>query len=345
MSTPHTFDPRSDWDQDKTVQFGQRSLAGIARPPQHVGAPAAPQVRAPLPPGAGVGLAPSPHYGGPGFVPPGAPPAPGFDGYPPMPWPPGASPARSRRGWWLAAVIGVVVLALVITVVAVTSGGSATVTPTEAAPAAAEPAEPAAPPVAPSALPRLLFKAAEAEAAMGVSPAPFHDSKPSYDGLYDDVAADEECSVIYNATRAVYQGSGYTAVLSQSLVGKPYPGADDYRWRMPHTVSAFPDAQSASDFLEAVEAKWQRCTNRSFNARIVGNPDSYDNFWSVGQVSLSDGVLSSTMVEEGGGGWVCQRAMTAHNNVVLEFSACGKNLPDSVVASVVAAFTEKVDAL
>jgi serine/threonine kinase PknH len=340
MNTSHNVRPATGWDPDRTVEYVPgRPLAAFPRPVPPL----------PPPPPAAVGVLSAPRYGAPGFVPPGAPPT---GTYPPIPWPPAAPPRRNQRRLWLLVAIGVVVVALVIGAVALVGGGSGTVTPAAHAPTTTQAPPPPPPPppppapVSPGALPRLLLSVTEAEKLLNVPAAPFHDVQPASDQMYDTQVSDPDCAVMYNADQSVYQGSGYTAVQSQSIAGMPHPGGDDYLWRLPHAVVTYSDAKSAADFVQTAQVKWNRCANRSYNGRVLNDPtDDYDQFWSAGPVTLADGVLSTTMVQEGGAGWQCQHGLTAHNNVVLEFSACGTNLPASVVPTIVAAFTQKVDTL
>jgi serine/threonine-protein kinase len=249
---------------------------------------------------------------------------------------------------WILVASSVLVVAVLIGAVALVGGGSRAGAPAAQAPSSTQAPPPPPPPpapVLPDALPRLLIGVAEAEKLLNLPAAPFHDVQPAYDQMYDTQVSDPDCAVMYNATEAVYQGSGYTAVQSQSISGMPHPGGDDYLWRLPHAVVTYPDAKSAAAFVQTAQGKWNKCANRSYNARLLSDPNGYDQFWTAGPVTAANGVLSTTMVQEGGAGWQCQHGLTAHNNVVLEFSACGTNLPASVVPSIVGAFTQKVDAL
>ncbi len=88
----------------------------------------------------------------------------------------------------------------------------------------------------------------------------------------------------------------------------------------------------AAKFYQRASDRFHQCANRTLNVREVNVPNSGAAFEMVGQVSEKDGIISTSLLWEGGDGRNCQRGVSVRNNVVIDVSDCGYNVPDSVIA-------------
>lgn len=76
----------------------------------------------------------------------------------------------------------------------------------------------------------------------------------------------------------------------------------------------------------------------------VNVPNSRAAFEMVGQVSEKDGIVSTSLLWEGGDGRNCQRGVSVRNNVIIDVSDCGYNVSDSVVPALIKPIAAKIDA-
>lgn len=88
------------------------------------------------------------------------------------------------------------------------------------------------------------------------------------------------------------------------------PGDDKTHW-VEQTVVLFPSGQQAANFFRNSRDEWK-----------TSDDSSYD--WKVGQVGEpSDTVFSIEMEQQNSDNWVCQHAMGAVSNLIVEGVACG----------------------
>jgi serine/threonine kinase PknH len=76
-------------------------------------------------------------------------------------------------------------------------------------------------------------------------------------------------------------------------------------------------SEAASAFFTASTQGWQACSNRQFTLSAKGT-------WqvnTVGPVSDTDGALSATVAPANSPG-VCERVLTAANDVIIDVTAC-----------------------
>jgi hypothetical protein len=118
-----------------------------------------------------------------------------------------------------------------------------------------------------------------------------------------------------------YAGSSQTAARSQALDEFDFAAVDKNHSHVVQGVVLFPSAQAATTFVNASLQSWSACANRSFTLSI---PNTEVQSWSTGEVTLTSGTLTETQHDIKG--WVCQRALTARNNVVIDIVACGDNI-------------------
>jgi serine/threonine kinase PknH len=123
--------------------------------------------------------------------------------------------------------------------------------------------------------------------------------------------SDPACLPLSAAAEAkVYAKSGYSAVRAQ-VVAKAQQNA------LNQAAVLFPSAQAASAFFAASAQGWQGCANRQFTLSANGNSQVNN----VGPVSDANGTLSATVTPANSLG-VCERALTAADDVVIDVTAC-----------------------
>ncbi len=324
MTTPTPPGGWHDSGDEKTVHIPPRGAAPGPRPNPW---------QPPQPPQAHS----APGYPTNWVQPPALPPG----GYGPPPgWAPAPAPGgKGRRTLWLSIAAAVVLVTVLVgTFVFANRGGdsqrtsSAADQPTDTTTAPAETATPVAPiPVA--ALTGLLLSPPEAASVAGsatmVGNGDYGDK--IYEAMSDEPIVDEACMSLSPGLEGSYKGSGFTASRQQFLKGE---SADR---KVVQTVVSFSDAASAQRYVTSTTAKWKACANRTINLGAVA---ADANYWGVGEITESDGLTTATRVEEGGGGWGCRNGLSARNNVVIDFTICGEDVP----ASVVPAFADKVSA-
>lgn len=248
--------------------------------------------------------------------------------YPPAGWAPGPypppAPPRTARTWAIVAGATAALLAVTVTGVALasddasrppansTTDGSQAIT--TAPPPLPTTTTPPAPVVPVSALPGMLADPAAVAAAVG-TPAMvvLPDSHP--DAMWTGHVDNPNCLGVYHpAERAVYQGSGWTAVQGQVL---REPGDRPHNSVIQAVVS-FPTAEAATDFAAEQRRSWTRCVGKSVTATYKDGSETFD----VGNANNDTGVLKARLIQRDGNGWSCQRALTTRNNVVVDVAAC-----------------------
>jgi len=232
-----------------------------------------------------------------------------------QPWPQGAwqhadRPGRgnSRRAWVFIGAAAAVIAALVATLVAVLAAyGGAAATPA------------AGPAVTVDALPAMLLDPVAVNevmraTAMAVNPA------LTSTALYEDTTDKPECGgVSANANLGVYSGSGWSSAQTRYLREPTEPTEHEVF----ESVIGFSSADAAAKFVAAQSNKWPVCNGRYVTTT---SPRGVPRTRWVSTVSQENGMLTASSVEEGGRAWVCQHALTARNNVVVDVQACGSNV-------------------
>ena len=133
-----------------------------------------------------------------------------------------------------------------------------------------------------------------------------------------------------------YRGSGFVAVREQSLRD---PVANK---RFTQSAVTFGDDDAASRYVETTKTAWEGCANRSVDFGLTESSSDHD-FWSIGAVTDTDGVLTFTKTQEGGDGWSCQGALAARDNVVVDLFTCGEHVSGLTAVRLANAMTNKVD--
>ncbi|MFN8033025.1 MAG: sensor domain-containing protein [Mycobacterium sp.] len=240
--------------------------------------------------------------------------------YPPAP--PQPKTGRSSRTWIiLAAVAAACVVAAVIAVIMmkVAPGPSPAPTP-------AQPPKPL-PTVTPSQVDSLLLSTDEVAKILGAS-----DLTPSQ--VFTTMAgsttkiSDQDClGTAYSAQRAVYDGSGWSAVGDQTFKQPTPDNPGDNSFWADQTAVTFPSQDQARAFLEKSAQKWESCAGKTVDVTFTDSDSS--STWTFGELNRTDDdKISQLGTQEGARGWACQHTLTAYSNVVFEAIACSDQIGD-----------------
>ena len=226
------------------------------------------------------------------------------------------TPKPRRRTGLIAAIVATVVV-LASGIIGVTGylllkGRHPSQTPTAQSPRPSSPISSAlqSPPPPPNSLNGLLLSVDQINTAMGATGMI---SVGTMTALPDNsfAVSDPACLPLSGAAEAkVYANTGYSAVRAQ-VVAKAQQNAVN------QAAVLFPSAQAASAFFAASTQGWQGCANRQFTLSANGNSQVNN----VGPVSDANGTLSATVTPANSLG-VCERALTAANDVVIDVTAC-----------------------
>jgi len=182
-----------------------------------------------------------------------------------------------------------------------------------------KPTPTAAPTVSPGRLDSLLVDPAELNTIMGASamkPGPVtHDMDSSAVTM-----SDPNCLGAINVVAApVYQGSGFTAVSGQTA----RESADDFNHFVSANAVTFPSAAQAQAFLASSTENWKACSGRT-----VSKTTDKPYRWTVGDVTATDGQITTLNTQEDASGWACQHTLATTSNVVFDVEACGYRITD-----------------
>jgi PknH-like extracellular domain len=176
-------------------------------------------------------------------------------------------------------------------------------------------------PVAISALDGLLLDARQINGALGAtSMKVWFSAKVMWD--WSSGIADKNCLAVDGpAQEKVYAGTGWTALRGQRLDDS----VDDSKKRTHYAIQAvvaYPSARDANAFYDSSANSWPACSKRQYSEVAAGQPDTV---WTVANVGNDNGMLTTSLVQEGGDGWTCQRALSVRNNVAIDIVACAYN--------------------
>jgi hypothetical protein len=133
--------------------------------------------------------------------------------------------------------------------------------------------------------------------------------------------APQECLAIDGAAEApVYANSGYWAERDQSL-----NNGDGFTHYVKQAVVLFPTVEKAGALFDASAKQWPACRQYTHTQS--------ETQWSVGQISNTNGTLSTTATQQNAGapGWGCGRALALRNNVIIDINTCSANPADSAL--------------
>jgi hypothetical protein len=177
--------------------------------------------------------------------------------------------------------------------------------------------------VAEAALDGLLLSPAEIDTAMGATGMTVTVTSTS---MADDIKvppeapADEAACVgiVGTAEAQVYGGSGFTAVRDQLL----QTSGDNGALSAAQSVVLFPSADQAAAFFAASAQRWPACQQFTLGDKVS----------TVGPVSNTNGMLSTSLTQQSQNApdSVCERALTANNNVAIDVFTCGATSDSAV---------------
>jgi hypothetical protein len=265
--------------------------------------------------------------------------------YPPYaahPYLPPPTPRNHSYRKWVAVAASLAVLVIAASAgLAVMAGHSSHTADSTSASGesalASAPAPTTAPPavVDVSALPGLLLDAATVnslEGAIAIQAQPDPKANIPYTGETNH----PECAgLAHPATRTALEGSGWVGMHAQFL---REPG-DEWNHAVTQSVISYANAEGASAFAAKQAENWARCTGKSLTMTTKTSSVT----WSVGPVDSRDGVLTALLTQEGAGGWACQRALIARNNIVIDTRTCGDNVVDQA-ATIARKIAERIAA-
>jgi hypothetical protein len=286
----------------------------------------------PYPPPADAHLRGNRPYAGPPAMGMGVPP--GYRGG----LPPG-KPPRPRR-WWLLGGLGAFVVVAVVAAFVIFRF-VANPTNREATSNTTAPSASSMPPVPMSALDGMLTSPADVAAAIAAPSLVSFAKPPDSHGFYSEDIADNNCvGVVIPAIQSFYDGTGWVSMRRQEL-GDTQDSAAKYT--VNEAVVAYQDAGAAAKFYQRATERFHQCANRTLNVRDVNVPNSGAAYEMTGQVSEKDGIVSVSLLWEGADGKNCQHGVSVRNNVVIDVSDCGYNVPDSVIPALIKPIAAKVD--
>ena len=186
------------------------------------------------------------------------------------------------------------------------------------------------PPVPTDVLDRLLLSPAEINTAIGTTGILVNGTGAV---MSDDSAniPDKDCRFNLSAQASVYDGSGWIATRNQ------YLSDSSYSHEVWQAVVSFPSANDAARFFTASAQRWQAC--RQFHYINPGQPDKV---WTVGPIAITNGTLSTTDIQVGGGGFTDQRALAVSNNVAIDVAMYAVNPAHDSVFNIVDQIAAKV---
>lgn len=181
------------------------------------------------------------------------------------------------------------------------------------------------------ALEGLLLDTAEINRELGAtSMKVWYNAKAMWDWSKNIV--DKDCLAVDGpAQNVTYTGSGWTAMRGQRLDDS----IDDSKRRKHYAIQAvvaFPTARDANKFFTNQLPSWNNCANRRFSD-VSGNQPA--TVWTVAGINNDNGMLSTSLVQEGGDGWTCQRALTVRNNISIDVVTCTYNAAGSTAVDIV----------
>lgn len=155
------------------------------------------------------------------------------------------------------------------------------------------------------------------------------------DGRGSTYDGDPACqAALWNTIGPAYQGSGFTAVVGRKVSerGDTPPHDTD------QGVVLFKTADAAQRHVDQTMVIWQRCAGRRIVFHLEGHRP---NTWTVGiPAEVGPNIVIRNSLEAGDG-YVCQHAMQAKGNVVVDAFGCGDDITDQG-ATIVNEIADKV---
>lgn len=139
------------------------------------------------------------------------------------------------------------------------------------------------------------------------------------------------------AQRAVYEGTGWTALRGQVL--REAPTAPTWSHFATQAVVLFPTAEAAGEFYHRSVTQWAGCADRELGYAQQPAPDQ---LWRVGTVATDRDMLTVTRTQLSPQQWSCQRALSVRGAVAVDVEACTEGGPTGAAAALTAAIGERL---
>lgn len=164
--------------------------------------------------------------------------------------------------------------------------------------------------------------------------APWDDSAHFTSGGSPDLG----CLAIAGAAqRAVYDGTGWTALRGQVL--REPPTSPAWAHFATQAVVLFPSARAAGEFYDRSRTDWAGCSDRALTYAQQLAPDQV---WRVGSVGTERDMITVGRSQDSPQQWFCQRALTVRGNVAVDVEACDAGGPTGAAADIAAAIGERL---
>ncbi len=137
------------------------------------------------------------------------------------------------------------------------------------------------------------------------------------------------------AQRAVYDGTGWTALRGQIL--REPPAAPTWSHFATQTVVLFPTTQAADAFYTRSRTQWTDCSDREVTYAQQLAPEQ---IWQVGPVGAERNMLTVGRTQHSPQHWFCQRALSVRGTVAVDVEACDAGGSTGAAASIAAAISE-----
>lgn len=154
--------------------------------------------------------------------------------------------------------------------------------------------------------------------APGLQPDPVeHDmADPTY-----TLSRPECMSALHAVVGPAYQGSGWTAMSVQYLAEAGTSIDHEVR----QAAVTFTSAGEADDFVASSLTKWKSCVGQTVEVRTAEGVARRVTFGNLAGVIPSISLFSTVDAPPD---WVCQRAVRARSNVVIDVGVCGRGITD-----------------
>ena len=175
--------------------------------------------------------------------------------------------------------------------------------------------------VAPDHLDAILLPAPDVNTVMGATAMQSDLVSDSTTRAAESVSVQDCLGAIYGAKLTVYRGSKFTAI-SRNEVHEP---GDAPAHLVDQAAVSFASPADALDFVTSSLTKWKSCAGKTITTTEGSNATAG---WQLSSPGGSAPKITTTATQVGGKGWICQRALNAVANVVLDVAACDKNVTD-----------------
>jgi streptogramin lyase len=175
--------------------------------------------------------------------------------------------------------------------------------------------------VAPDHLDAILLSAPEVNTVMVATAMQSDPVSDTTAKAVESISIQDCLGAIYGAEVAVYRGSQFTSI-SRNQTHEP---GDRPGHLVDQAAVSFASPADAVDFVTGSLAKWKSCAGKTVTTTEDGNATAG---WHLSSPGGSAPKITTIATQVGGKGWICQRALNAVSNVVLDVTACDKNITD-----------------